>query len=418
MKQQTSLEVLIITGAIAMLILSAIAQYGKVMGESKPIQGMSYPNYSIPNSPVYYQRPYVLVSIPAYSSASSQNYASIAAYGCNNGTVTVAINSSGISFSTGNFSSSFYNAAQWTDQFVPSPGIDRATARYSVMCIGQQKYNGTYELNTIYLRQGNQNQYSAYISNRNEAISYKIENQSITSVTSSEHCTSESWTYVIYPILFQCGTYDAWEYAVSSSTCSSNGGPLTATTCVYPSQSGYGLSSLGPGESYSYSINLTIVNGGTFNSRLSSSNAISPIYYNGNLVGNATVESVSSQQPPPGSALLSGKASGFVNSTNLDEYDAALSNLDGVLGYYNSSLVSSDTASRIQQTVSSYSYYENKLTSTSSNATHENCKASSGVLYCNATYPFYYLINATISNGYMHGNITISYAGSTIKVHN
>ena len=417
MKLQASLEVLIITGAIGLLILAATTQYAKVLGQEKATPDLSYSNYSIPQNPAYFQRPYAIASIPAYSSPQGQNYLSIAAYGCSNGTIKIAINSTGMVFSSGSLSSSFYNAGLWEDGFIPSLGLDRASVAYSILCSAQH-YNGTYELNTVYLQPGNQTQYSASISGRDESIYYKLEGSTIQNLSSSSHCTYQSWTYYTYPILYQCGTNDAWEYMVSSGTCASNGGPFTETACIVPGPSAYNLSSISQAAHYSYSMNLTITAGATFSSRISSGNAIAPIIYMGQVVGNVSVENVSSQQSPPGGAVLSGAKTGYVNSTYLGEYENALSNLGSVLGYYNSSWVSSDIASEIQQTASSYDNYKNQMIAESGNTVQYGCEPVAGMLHCNATYPFYYIINARISPKYFTGNQTISYEGSVIRVHN
>ncbi len=205
---------------------------------------------------------------------------------------------------------------------------------------------------------------------------------------------------------------------VSSGTCASNGGPFTETVCIAPYPSGYNLSSIGQEESYSYSINLTIRAGKTFTSRISSRNSTAPILYMGRIVGNVSVENVSSQQEPPGGAVLSGPRYGYVNSTYLSRYETATSNLNSVLGYYNSSWVSYDIASEIQQTASSYDNYKNQVIAGSRNMTQYGCEISAGSLRCSATYLFYYIINASISPKYFSGNQTITYEGSVIRVHN
>ncbi len=418
MRMQASLEVLIITGAIAILILAATTQYGRVLGQEKSIPRMSYGNFTSPQNPVYYQMPYAVISIPAYSSAAGNNYASIAAYGCSNGTISVAINSTDMVFSSASFSSDFFNAGIWEDAYAPSPGLDVAAASYSILC-GARRYSGAYDLNTMYGQSSsNQSQYSAYISGRNESVRYKLKSSEVQSLSSSSHCTYQSWTYYTFPILYQCGTNDAWEYMVSSGACASNGGPFTETICIAPGPSGYNLSSISQTASYSYSMNLTIYLGEAFMSRISSSNSVSPITLMGREVGNATVESVSSQQLPPSGAILSGAKSGYVNSTDLSGYENSLVNLDSVLGYYNSSWVSSDIASEIQQTVSSYGNYEGRLLSSPGNATQYDCIQHAGMLQCNASYPFLYVINAYISPKYFSGNKTVYFEGSMIRVHN
>ena len=92
---------------------------------------------------------------------------------------------------------------------------------------------------------------------------------------------------------------------------------------------------------YTYSANLTIA--GTYLlSPISSANKESTVYYDGQAVGNATVENVSSEQTNPGTFLVHGQKLSPANYTYMNEYNQARSNLYSLLTYYNSSEVSYD----------------------------------------------------------------------------
>ena len=93
MRQQTSLEFLIIAGAIGVLVLFSITQYGGIVRQYKNVSGVHPANYSIPENPVYYQKPFLEASIPMVSSPDYQNELAVAVYGCSNGTVSIFLNS-------------------------------------------------------------------------------------------------------------------------------------------------------------------------------------------------------------------------------------------------------------------------------------------------------------------------------------
>ena len=418
MRQQTSLEFLIIAGAIGVLVLFSITQYGGIVRQYKNVSGVHPANYSIPENPVYYQKPFLEASIPMVSSPDYQNELAVAVYGCSNGTVSIFLNSTSIDFSSNNITQRFYNVWVYEDGFTPSIGLNKAHLTYEILCDGSS-YNGSDSLSTIYSQSGSQPQYSAYLSERNESIDYGIQKQEILSLTESSHCTYEDFFYKIYPIQFQCGSANAWEYRVSSSLCSSNGGSPTETVCIVPGESGYNMSTISQYQTaYTYSANLTIAGTYLLSSRISSANKESTVYYDGQAVGNATVENVSSEQTNPGTFLVHSQKLSPANYTYMNEYNQARSNLYSLLTYYNSSEVSYDIASGIQQEVAAYGYSETQLIAAANGTTQTQCSIQNDSIICPAKYPFYYMINATISPKYVYQNQTLSYSGSIIKVSN
>ena len=256
----------------------------------------------------------------------------------------------------------------------------------------------------------------AYITKRNESTIYNSQEQEVPYLYVSSHCTFEDFFYNPYPINAQCGSYDAWQYRVSLTYCS-YGGVQTETICVNPQGTGYNASILNPYQSsYEYSANITIVGAHAFNSRISSANKSSPMYYSGILVGNTSVENVTSSQTSPAALLIHGENTYLINYTYASEYEQARSNLFRLLEQYNSSWVSPGISSEIQQDVSEYNYYEGQLVSATDNNTLSVCKKEGSSISCPAEYPFYYLINATLIQQYSYGNQTLSYAGSVIRV--
>ncbi len=416
MKQQTSLEFLIIAGAIGTLILFTIMQYGTIINHYKGMPNVSLSNYSVPENPVYYQKPYLEATMPPVSSSGYQNELDLAAYGCSNGTVSISLSSANITFSTYNLTERFYNIWTYEDGFIPSAALNKALLAYKISCNGSV-YNGSEEMSTSYLQSGTPLAYSAYLSKRNESIDYAAQKQEILALGSSSHCTYENFFYSPYPIQDQCGSADAWQYRVSTAACASNGGPGTETVCVNPEDSGYNISTASQYQAeYVYTVNLTIAGAYTFNSRISSSSKEDPVYYDGQRAGNASVENVTSAQSNPSIALISGLKTGYVNSTYVSEYNQAEVNLDSLLAFYNSSTVSSSAYSEIQQAISSYDHYETQLIGETNNSGQAKCTIEGNSIACPAEYPLYYVINATISPKYLVGNQTISYEGSAIRV--
>jgi hypothetical protein len=417
MRQQTSLEFLIIAGAIGVLVLFAIVQYGSIVKQYKNATNVSLGNYSVPGNPVYYQRPFLEASIPAVSSPDYQNELAVAAYGCSNGTVSISLNSASIGFSANNITQRFYNVWTYEDGFTPSPGPNKVYLTYEILCDGST-YNGSESLSTVYSQAGTQLPYSAYLSERNESVNYGIQKQKVLSLSVSSHCTLENFFFTPYPIQFQCSSTNAWQYRVSSSLCSSNGGPLTETVCIVPQESGYNISTTSQYQTgYDYSANLAITGVYTLNSRISSANRESAVYYDGEAVGNVTVENVSSEQINPGVVLVYGQKTGYVNYTYLSGYEQAENNLYDLLAYYNSSEISADLASEIQQELAAYDYSEARLIAAANSTAQIHCSMN-GSITCPARYPFYYIINATISPKYVYQNQTLSYEGSIIRVFN
>ena len=419
MKIQTSLEFLMIASAIGLLVLSSVIQYGGMVKNYKAMSARLPPNYSIAYTPTYYQRPYLYASMPMLSVSGYSNRLAISAFGCSNGTIDVRIRSSSIDFSYYNISQSFYNAIMYYDNFSHLSSLSAANLSYSIGCAGQY-YNGSVELSTAYQPQTPQAQYSAYLSGRNESVTYSQYLQNISYLMQPAHCTYENFFYNPYPISAQCGSSSAWQYRVFSSICSSNGGSLTQTYCVVPEPSSYQLVFASSQENYSYSANLTINVGYPLNSKISSKSLSSQIRFGSAVVGNASVEGINYSGTPPTGLISYNGLLVTPNSSYVSDYEQASQSLFSTLSFYNSSTVSPTIASEIAQEVYSYDYYSAKLLNASkeSQSPSSRCILSANAIKCPATSPFYYYITANASPYYVRSNQTLEYRGSIIKVYN
>ena len=417
MKQQTSLEFLIIAGAIGMLVLSSITQYGGMVRNYKQMSARLPANYSVAYSPIYYQKPYLYASMPSLSLLGYPNRLAISAYGCANGTTYIRIKSSSISFSYYNISQRFYNAIVYYDNFSPLASPASANLSYSINCQGQY-YNGSIGLSTLSQAPTLQSQYSAYLSNRNESVMYSQYSQSIPYLTEPAHCTYENFFYTPYPISAQCGSSDAWQYRVFSSICSSNGGSMTETYCVVPEASAYGLMYASSPLNYSYSANLTINVGYLFHSKISSKNGSSTAYLGGQPVGNVSVSGINYSGAAPVGLISHNDSLVEVNSSYVSGYEQARQSLFSTLSFYNSSTISPTIASEIEQEIYAYNYYSGRLLNASGTAALSKCTESANAIACPSTSQFYYYINAEISPSYLQSNQTLEYRGSIIKVYN
>ena len=417
MKNQTSLEFLIIAGAIGLLVLSSITQYGGMVRSYKEMATHLPANYSIAYNPTYYQKPYLYASMPPVSLSGYSNRLPISVYGCSNGTARIEIKSNSILFSYYNISQRFYNALLSYDNFNPLTSPATANLSYSINCAGQY-YNGSVGLSTLYSVQIPQSQYSAYLSNRSESIAYSQHLQNIPYLTEPAHCTYENFFYTPYPISAQCGSADAWQYRVFSSICSSNGGSMTETYCVVPEATPYSLVSTSSPLNYTYSANLTIDIGYLLHSKISGKNRSSAAYFGSMPVGNVLVGGINYSGAAPSDIILYNGALVGTNSSYVTDYEQALQGLASTLSFYNSSTVSPTIASEIEQEIYSYNYYSGKLLNASSAAALSKCTESGNSIDCPAQSPLYYYIDAEISPSYVQSNQTLEYRGSIIKVYN
>lgn len=410
MKVQTSLEFLVIAGAIGLLVVSSLSEYSRYVSPAKSLLNVSYANYT-QNATITIQNPHAVISIPLNTTGDGEGLAQIAAYGCSNGTVAVNLNSSSVVFNEPKLSLSFYGAGEWQDGFYASPGIDQVSASYALRC-DDSSYNWTGDLYTVSSGQYS-GQYSAYLSNRNESIIYPLENQSIMALTQSMHCTYRGFND--QPYGNQCGT--SWTYMIWSADCYQRGSP-TANVCVNPSDNGYSLLIPSPyTQAYSYSINLSVLYGSQMQAHLSSKMHDAPLLLGGKQVGNASIINVSSAQATPLTAAISydGQIQ-YVNYTDLTTYDQALDNMVSTLDYYNNTEVTSDIQAEINQTIYAYQSAASTLISSISGS-EQGCTVVNSSLVCAAQYPFYYLINVTAPGAYLHSNTVISYQGSAIRLY-
>ena len=415
MKIQSGLEFLVITGAIGLLILSAVLQYRSTLGTAKGIANISFENYSIPSNQEYFSRPYIEIGIPQSSVADSQNYMKIEAYGCSNGTAHIELNSSSVEFDPSTINEAFYSVGVWQGSFYPYAGVDQISAKYSIYC-GVTEYNGSVELSTVASGQNQQGsyQYSAYIYGRNEILDYGASEQKVITLVESQHCAYLTPMGTPFSTGAMCGS-NAWGYNTETGRCIDLG--TVDTTCIFPEYSGYNISSVNPSAvRYSYSSNVSIIGPKTFSTSISSANRSSAVFYMANQIGTAYIKNVSYAGSAPSISMLTGNSSGYVNSTAVIQYEQEWSSVYGILSYYNGAMVTSDVQSEIDQAVAAYDNYERRMISSATAQNQSQCRLNNNTFACAPMSPFYYVINATVSPKYFTGNQTISYAGSVIRV--
>ncbi len=404
-------------GAIGALIVSAIAQYGGLFASARQIPNLTY-NYSVHTNEAYFQKPYLDIGIPASSSAGQENSMEIIAYGCSNGTVQLSLNSSTVAFSPRQINSSFYSVQVWRGSFDPGNGTNAIYAKYTLECAGK-RYNASENFSTSsysLLSASGPLTYSAYISGRNESISYPLSNESVILLSTSSFCTMRTWTGYPYSMSLQCGS-GSWGYMVNVQRCMSRGDP-TITVCINPYPSGYSLKAPSPyGANYIFSANLSITGKYRLNSHLSNASDSSPVLLSGKQVGSARVVNVSAESALPSVEILEGTSIRYVNSTVAEQYQQAKNNLYSTLAFYNNTTLDIDP-SIIDQVISSYENAEARLVASAANSSAYPCSVQPGYLYCRPQSPFYYTINANVSSAYITGNQTLSYAGSAILVNN
>ena len=417
MKIQTSLEFLVITGAIGVLMVSAIAQYSGLFAHAKQIPDLPY-NYTLQSNETYFQRPYAEINIPASSSAGQKNEMEIMVYGCNNGTATISLDSNTTSFSPSKINSSFFSMQVWHGSFVPGNGTNNIYAKYTLACEGRS-YAGSENLSTVSYAPGSPASpvsYSAYISGRNESIRYPMSNKSVYLLSISSFCSFRTWTGHPYTMAQQCGS-SSWGYMLYSQRCQDYGDP-TRTVCIVPYASGYNLQTpTAYGANYIYSANLSITGRYRLSTYLTSASSVSPVTYSGSNVGTASVINVSSQSSVPGIVVLSGSSTKYVNSTYAGQYQQARDNLEAMLSYYNNTILPIGE-SLIQQSENAYDNAESRLVTSATNSTKYLCSVQGSGLDCRSASPFYYTVVANISSSYVAGNQALSYAGSAILVNN
>lgn len=253
--------------------------------------------------------------------------------------------------------------------------------------------------------------YSASITNRQEKLAYGMGSPSyIENLSQFSHCVQLGFFGHAYNISIQCGTTNAWDY-FAGYDCWQNG-----VYCIIPQNTTYATASVSGQRSYIYNFTLVLDSQlGAMSSQIGGGENHSPITLNGQVVGYARVESVTSADPLPSATLLKRLSNYSVaNQTYLSLYTQYRNTLWPVLAFYNNSGVDGATQQAIEQEMGSYASSQVHLIGSAGTA--PACEASDSEYVCNATTPFLYLINVTLSPSLGQVNQTVYYLGSVISV--
>ncbi len=423
MKIQTSLEFLLITSAISMLMLAAIASYSHAFNASSlaarnNTHAGNYSFSSAASSPA--DNPNLIIHIPGNSSLMQSNPISVAFYGCGSGHGSVSFSSSSAVFSQeyiSNVAISQFGFAQ--DSYIPLfQGISAINATYAISCGNATSFGKismeTYSSQSNYSIQGG----SAYaiISSRNESIAYPISGISrVSQLSTWSHCTyADMWGPA--PMRSQCGTVNGWEYFVSSPSCYYDGGYLTEVYCVVPSSGQYYLKQAIPqSKRYIYNFTLSINSQiGEMHSMLNSGET-SNVMLNGVAVGHAEAGEASGDAISSIVYILyNGSKAMPINSSSASPFQNTMQSTYGLLKYYNGSEVSASTRSSIQQSIAFFNQQAQSIISSPSLSLQTTCSISNQTLTCKPMLPLSYYINAVL--GIQFQNTTLQYMGSIISI--
>ncbi|MEM4064070.1 MAG: hypothetical protein QXR16_01210 [Candidatus Micrarchaeaceae archaeon] len=419
MKLQTSLEFLLILGAIGTLAVSAIALYSnkvhyaqKLFGSA--LSGNSPLNFSVPA--MHSTGVYVTLYMPLNTTLYQQSQLYVAVYGCANGSAEFHLASNSLAFASSNLYDAFNGIGMLSTEFEPiKPGTDTASINYSVSCGSYTEANAA-RLSTFSTESTQNSQISARISNRRERIIYPFEDKmSMFALSEWSHCTYTDFWGNPLPTSIQCGA-NAWDYRIFSDYCYTRDSVQTVTFCIAPYPTGINLSTAGVSEEkYAYSFTLYLY---AFDNlllaNLSNASRTSNVLLGKSTVGNATILNVSGNSAFSSVEVLSkGNYSWVANASAYEWYTQAKNNLYSTLSYYNNSGVSQSTQAQIQQIISAYSEaYSNLVKSEPYNLT--GCSFSGYQMSCNAIEPFSYYINANIQG--LAANSTTSYMGSIVTI--
>ncbi|MDE1827858.1 MAG: hypothetical protein KGH65_01720 [Candidatus Micrarchaeota archaeon] len=422
MRIQASLEFLVILGAISLLSLTTVTLYKGSVGKSDQLIGGIIPGNSFESGNLLGPsalNPQLLIYLPENSTLNKPNRMEVAAFGCYNGTVSLSARAQSLYFPQNAIIFGVNGISTISLYFTPlSEGFGVVGINYTYACSGSLQNRSS--VLTTYVSGSNlpaQNQLpTVSLENRNESVVYAlVDNGKIASLNEFSHCTYASM-FGPTGIAQQCGTEDAWSYSVFSSYCYSTSNYYTATTCIVPTNTTYGLSSISPSDyRLKYSLRLGInYNSVSLYSNLSD-NSTSEVLLANEIVGSAEVESAVSPDPLLTSSFLSiGGKTKVVNQAAYEQYIQAKNNLYSTLSFYNQSYVSTDIQSSIEAAVSAYDKASNNLINSSS-LQNSACFPSDSNYLCKASSPFSYQINAILS-GINFGNETIPYLGSEISI--
>ncbi len=254
------------------------------------------------------------------------------------------------------------------------------------------------------------NQYSAVISNRSEKLAYNLSSPSyVVNLSEFSHCTYFGWFGHPYPVSGQCFTSNAWDY-LADANCAT-----TSAYCIIPKNTTYSVQATLAQRSYLYSFRLSISSPqGTMISEINGSGAF-PVLLSNNTVGYASVANVASAEPVQAIQLMNSSGNyANLNQTLYQQYSQLKNYAYAMLRSFNGTGVDQGTQAVIQSSVNSLILASKGLTSAKSSSS--SCQVSLGRYACFAAFPFFYVINVSLSSGLGEANQTLYYLGSVVSI--
>ena len=428
MKIQTSIEFLLILSAISILSLGLVSAYkSSISSDQYAINSVMQNSNTISavnssTSPA--QDPGVFVNVPINSTTGMQNTMQVVLYGCMNGTGSVRLSSNNLVFSQNDMEKiPLVNLVISSIAFDPiSTGLNQINVNYSIACGSVEKSGtGTFVTystapsNTLAITNSSSAPLAAYISKRNESIHFPITMQeNVENLNVFNHCSYNNFNNV-YPLSMQCGTSNAWDYAIASDYCYWEEFTLTATYCVVPQNSKQNLYSVNTSQhSYYYSFLFSLsTKYGSLTSEVKNASQ-SQLLSRNSSIGKVIVVNVSGTADYQMPEFIGNASSKIAANAELyQQYVQARNNMYSMLDYYNNTEVDPSTASSIQQAVAAYETAESNLAAASGQGP-QACSIVAGNYTCKPSYPFSYVIDAKANLSLQ--NQTLYYEGSVINV--
>lgn len=276
----------------------------------------------------------------------------------------------------------------------------------------------TLESNGSQYAQNQSSRITASIIRRNESLLYGLSPRiNVSAITQGSGCTMMNFWDQVWPIQMQCGAA-AWQVRAYDAYCYDTRG-TTITYCFYSSGSGRSVQKVDYAYDAAYNITLlTHMEGGSLSANLSSRSGTSRVYMGGTSEGNATVDgNVIAFGPDPSQGLVLVR-SNSVYLANMSYYAALQQYMDsaeGILAYYNNTLVDASQLSSIQQAVSAYDSYVDSAAPAPSGSPCAYVNAS-GTVSCPPSQAFIYGDILERLGGAFRANATLYFEGSRISI--
>ncbi len=428
---QTSVEFLIILAAVTALMVLVLGVYSGFSSQQEAgfnaLNGMVALNQAPGQGMMQSQAAKASIYLPSASYTNITNAAYLVVYPGSQGSIRKAqLDSMGALFLPENYSGIGYQDPYilYFSMLPTKDGLIRVNATVvlqegnneTLLSANSTTFSTQWQGNTTSIPVQTA---SASISRRSESLSYGIANSTkIFSISQSTSCTRLNFWANPLPITDQCGNA-SWMVRIYTAPCFSAGSP-SMTYCFYKNYTGRSTGRISASYDATYNITLGLNLGGlALTSDLTSAKASSTIEGSGKAYGNTAVygEVIGyGDQPSQGLAIMQAPGSSYL--IPLSYYQTSLqywNNLESMLGYYNNSLVSEDTLSAIQQSVSANNNYLKTLFNAS--AGQSPCNVASSSVTCKPSAPLIYTnITVALDSALPPWNSTLNVEGSTVNI--